>query len=221
MKFQFFFGKHFLTSPYEYSNEWGDDVITSQFSTHVIYKNDKNLIFQLWEYKPCLISTQNKWEIMFILIYFDTRIYFYLYKSGKKWKFSKFHVLNIYDKLWGNDITNSLIWIFIRTGQEMFSKNMWNFKMSQLPYFLSDFHNFCTNLKGNFYSFFWNYGNSRLDFPFNGFVVPDSAFETYSCIKLWNFQVVKIIGGGGAKRYVCHPNIFIGGGGGDCLCHIE
>ena len=25
------------------------------------------------------------------------------------------------------------------------------------------------------------------------------------------FQVVKIIGGGGAKRYVCHPNIFIGG----------
>ena len=29
---------------------------------------------------------------------------------------------NIYDKLWGDDITNSLIWIFIRTGQEMFSK---------------------------------------------------------------------------------------------------
>ena len=68
----------------------------------------------------------------------------------KKWKFSKFHVLNIYDKLWGNDITNSLIWIFIRTGQKMFSENMWNFKMSQLPYFLSDFHHFCTNLKGIF-----------------------------------------------------------------------
>ena len=41
---------------------------------------------------------------------------------------------NIYDKLWGDDITNSLIWIFIRTGQEMFSEKMWNFKMSQLPY---------------------------------------------------------------------------------------
>ena len=53
---------------------------------------------------------------------------------------------DIYDKLWGDDITNSLIWIFIRTGQEMFSKNMWNFKMSQLPNFLSDFHNFRTNL---------------------------------------------------------------------------
>ena len=53
---------------------------------------------------------------------------------------------NIYDKLWADDITNSLIWIFIRTGQEMFSEKIWNFKMSQLPYFLSDFHNFCTNL---------------------------------------------------------------------------
>ena len=46
---------------------------------------------------------------------------------------------NIYDKLWGDDITNSLIWIFIRTGQEMFSEKNWNFKMSQLPYFLSIF----------------------------------------------------------------------------------
>ena len=139
-----FFGKHFLTSPYEYSNEWVDDVITSQFSTHFIYKTDKNLIFQLWECKPCLISTQNKWEIMFILIYFDTRICFYLYLE-KYENFPNF-MYNIYDKLWGDDITNSLIWIFIRTGQEMFSEKMWNFKMSQLPYFLSDFHNFCTNL---------------------------------------------------------------------------
>ena len=49
-------------------------------------------------------------------------------------------------KLWGDDIINSLIWIFIRTGQELFSEKMWNFKMSQLPYFLSDFHHVCTNL---------------------------------------------------------------------------
>ena len=48
--------------------------------------------------------------------------------------------------------------------------------MSQLPYFLSDFHNFCTNLWGNFYSFFWNYVNSGLDFPFNqGF--PDHSLK--------------------------------------------
>ena len=55
---------------------------------------------------------------MFILIYFDTRICFYLYLE-KNENFQNF-MYNIYDKLWGDDITNSLIWIFIRTGQEMF-----------------------------------------------------------------------------------------------------
>ena len=39
------FSEHFLTSPYEYSNEWVDDVIPSQFSIHFIYRNAKNLIF--------------------------------------------------------------------------------------------------------------------------------------------------------------------------------
>ena len=35
------------------------------------------------------------------------------------------------------------------------------------------------------------------------FVVIYSAFSTYSCITYYDFfQVVKIIGGGGAKRYV-------------------
>ena len=81
---------------------------------------------------------------MFILIYFDTRICFYPYLE-KNEKFQNV-MYNMYDKLWGDDITNSLIWIFIRTGQEMFSEKIWNFNMSQLPYFLSDFHNFCTNL---------------------------------------------------------------------------
>ena len=66
--------------------------------------------------------------------------------SGKKNENFQNFMYNIYDKLWGDDITNWLIWIFIRTGQEMFSEKMWNFKMSQLPYFLSDFHHFCTNL---------------------------------------------------------------------------
>ena len=56
--------------------------------------------------------------------------------SGKNMNNVQNFMYNIYDKLWGDDITNSLIWIFIRTGQEMFSENMWNFKMSQLPYFL-------------------------------------------------------------------------------------
>ena len=59
---------------------------------------------------------------MFILIYFDTRICFYLYLE-KNENFQNF-MYNIYDKLWGDDITNSLIWIFIRTGQEMFSEKI-------------------------------------------------------------------------------------------------
>ena len=33
------------------------------------------------------------------------------------------------DKLWGYDIITSLKWIFIRTGQELFSENMGKFKI--------------------------------------------------------------------------------------------
>ena len=43
------FKKQFLTSRYEYANEWVDDVIASQFSIHIVYRNDKNVIFQLRE----------------------------------------------------------------------------------------------------------------------------------------------------------------------------
>ena len=32
------FGKHFLTSPYEYSNERVDDVIPSQFFIYIVYE---------------------------------------------------------------------------------------------------------------------------------------------------------------------------------------
>ena len=39
------FNKHFLTSRYEYANEWVDDVIASQFSIHFVHRNDKNFIF--------------------------------------------------------------------------------------------------------------------------------------------------------------------------------
>ena len=36
----------------------------------------------------------------------------------------------IYGKSWGHDIINSLICIFISTGQEMFRENLRNFKVS-------------------------------------------------------------------------------------------
>ena len=100
--------------------------------------------FRYENIKLALITTHNKWEIMFTLIYVDMGIWFYQYELKIK-KFRNF-IYNTYEKLWGHDIINSFIWIFIRTGQEMFSEKMWNFKMSQLPYFLSDLDNFCTNL---------------------------------------------------------------------------
>ena len=37
MKISYFFGKHFLASAYEYSNEQRDDVIPSNFSIHVSF----------------------------------------------------------------------------------------------------------------------------------------------------------------------------------------
>ena len=141
-----FFRKHFLTSPYEYSNEWVDDVITSQFSTHFIYKTDKNLIFpslRLWECKPCLISTQNKWEIMFILIYFDTRICFYLYLE-KYENFQNF-MYNIWQivRRWHHQLTH--LNIHKDWSRNVFRKNV-KFQNVTTSLFLIDFHHFCTNL---------------------------------------------------------------------------
>ena len=57
---------------------------------------------------------------MFILIYFDTRICFYLYLEENE-NFQNF-MYNIYDKLWGDDITNSLIWIFKGLVKKCFPK---------------------------------------------------------------------------------------------------
>ena len=43
------FKKHFLTSRFEYANEWVDNVIASQFSIPFVHRNDKIFIFHLWE----------------------------------------------------------------------------------------------------------------------------------------------------------------------------
>ena len=143
--FTFGFRKHFLTSPYEYSNERVDDVIPSQLSIDFIYRYDKNLIFPLWKYKTWLITTHNKWEIMFTLIYVDMGIWFYQYELKIK-NFSEFHIQYIWKivRAWHHQLAH--LNIHKDWSRWMFSEKMWNFKMSQLPYFLSDFHNFCTNL---------------------------------------------------------------------------
>ena len=78
------------------------------FRTHFIYKTDKNLKFQLWECKPCLISTRNKWEIMFKIWYILIQgVCFYLYLEKKneniwqivrRWHHQLTH-LNIHNRL--------------------------------------------------------------------------------------------------------------------------
>ena len=93
-----FFRKHFLTSPYEYSNERDDDVIPSQFSIDFIYRYDKNLIFPVWKYKTCLITTHNNW-VMFTLP--QILIWGWFTSIAKNQKISKSSSYNTYAKLWG------------------------------------------------------------------------------------------------------------------------
>ena len=98
------------------------------------------------------------------MTYFNTGVYFYLHLA----KNDIFHnfMYDACDKLWGHDIITSLKWIFIRTGQELFPENMGNFKNSYLPYFLSDFYDFCTILLELFFSVLWNDDNFGPDFLF-------------------------------------------------------
>ena len=140
-----FFGKHFLTSRL-WIFKWVSWWLSSPHNfLHISFtKLDKNAhIFSYRECKPCLISTQNKWEIKFSSDIFWYKDHAFTFICEKNPKIFKISCIIWYDKLWGDDITNSLIWIFIRTGQEMFSEKIWNFKMSQLSlHFLSDFHHF-------------------------------------------------------------------------------
>ena len=95
MKFRKFSGNISWPVPYEYANEWVDDVIASQFSIHVVHRNDKNFIFQLWECYTCLNYSLNRCRIMLTPIYLgmsDITIKGW----GKKFKFSKFYVQNIW-----------------------------------------------------------------------------------------------------------------------------
>ena len=77
-----------------------------------------------------------------------------LHVWAKKRKFSKCYIQNTWN-LWGDEIINSLICIFISTVQEMFRWKLRKFKISYLPNFLSDLHKFFTVLFKMFYSFNW------------------------------------------------------------------
>ena len=53
-----------------------------------------------WESKTCIMSTLNKWRIMFALIFYDIGTCFYMRKKTSK--FSKF-MYKIHGQLWGDD----------------------------------------------------------------------------------------------------------------------
>ena len=53
------FKKHFLTSHYEYANEWVDDVIASQFSIHFVHRNDKK--FHIFSYENVRLALTPLW----------------------------------------------------------------------------------------------------------------------------------------------------------------
>ena len=98
-----------------YANEWVDDVTVSQMSMYFVHRNDENPIFQPWDSKPCLISTLNKCRIMFALICCYMGTCFYIFQP-KNWNFQ---IYKIHGKLWGDEIINWLICIFMSTVQEI------------------------------------------------------------------------------------------------------
>ena len=122
------FKKHFLTSPYEYSNERVDDVMPSQFFICIVYEISKIFYFELILVKsyPHIKIYQSKHYFSFIVGGYKASFIF----SLRKYEIFVISVYEINRKLWGDDIINSLIWIFTRTGQEVFSEKTWNFKMS-------------------------------------------------------------------------------------------
>ena len=120
---------------------WWCHHLTIFYTFHL--QNWQKSHIQLWECKPCFNPTQNKWEIMFILIYFDTRICFYLYlEKNENFQISCIIIWQIVRR-WHHQLTH--LNIHKDWSRNVFRKNV-KFKMSQLPYFLSDFHHFCTNL---------------------------------------------------------------------------
>ena len=108
-----------------YANEWVDDVIASQFFLYLVHRNDENPIFQLWESKSCLISTLNKCRIIFALTYFDMGRCLYMFEQKNEEK----NWYKIHGKLWGDDIINSLICIYLyQLFKKCFIKNYQNSK---------------------------------------------------------------------------------------------
>ena len=100
--------KDFLTSPYEYANEWDDDVIASKFSIHFVHRNYVKIsYFSYKNVRLALITHLKRCRIMLTLIYLDMRD-ITIKTLGKKYKFSKFYVQNIWQvvRRWHHQLTH-------------------------------------------------------------------------------------------------------------------
>ena len=143
------FKKHFLTSRYEYANEWGDDVIASQFSIHFVHRNDKNFIFQLWECYTCLNSSLNRCRIMLTPIYLDMRDL--LSQVWAKYQnFQKFYVQNIWQvvRWWHHKLTHLHIHID-------WSRNVFRRKFAKLQSVITSL--FFNRFSSGFHCYVWKF----------------------------------------------------------------
>ena len=111
---------------------------------------------------------RNNVYFWYILGGYKAYVYITLYLE-KKENFLNFMYNDICTKLWGDDITNSLISIFIRTGQEMFFRKNLKFQNVTTSLFLIwIFIMFAPICREIFMLSFENYDDSGLDFPFKG-----------------------------------------------------
>ena len=115
-----------------------DDVIALTFF-HIKFWNFS--LFPLKHKKHVPISKYIRANNIMHLFGIDTRQV--LLFHCRKMRFSSF---KFNGKLWGDDIINSLICIFISTVQETFCWILRKFKISYLPYFVSDLHQIFTDL---------------------------------------------------------------------------
>ena len=202
-----FFGKHFLTSPYEYSNEssWWchrltiivDIYYTWNFELLVVRGFFSRIAGNNRDY-PC-INTYIRINIIcsFILGRDPNRKVYILNKL--KYEIFVIFVNEMCRKLWGDDIINSLIWIFIRTGQEiLFSgKECEISKCHNVLHFLVRFSSFLQQSVGKF-----------LTLSFEIMVILDwTSPLTFSFILLYRYIDMDIVSWEPEGRY-CRSTMF-------------
>ena len=126
--FSHIFGKHFLTSPYEYALGSNDDVIASLFSIDFIDRKWQKSHFQENQRTSAILTSPKMINKVYSVI-FHCMVTFLPSSDSKNGNFHNF-IHYLCNKLWRYDIITSPLWIFIGTVQELFSENKRKFKKS-------------------------------------------------------------------------------------------